>query len=72
MPTVRVDAEVYAAIQRRALPFESPNNAIRRILGLLPRGSKRGGTTGGTPDSNDTPDETGQAGSGYEPQGVEQ
>ena len=53
MPTVRVDAEVYAAIQRRALPFESPNNAIRRILGLLPRGRKRGGTTEGTPDSEE-------------------
>ncbi len=39
---VRVDAEVYAELQRRAVPVESPNNTIRRILGLPPQGRKQG------------------------------
>lgn len=35
MPTIRVDDEVYAALQRKGVPFvDSPNDVLRRELGL--------------------------------------
>ena len=34
-PTIRVDNEVYSALQARAVPFQdTPNSVIRRVLGL--------------------------------------
>ena len=35
MPTIRVDAQVYARLQREAKPFvDTPNSVLRRLLGL--------------------------------------
>ncbi|MYW05313.1 DUF4357 domain-containing protein [Streptomyces sp. SID3343] len=35
--TIRVDDEVYAALQRRAEPFvDTPNSTLRKLLGLTP------------------------------------
>jgi hypothetical protein len=36
--TIRIDPEVYRALQARAVPFETPNDVLRRLLGL---GSRR-------------------------------
>ena len=34
-PTVRIDDQVYEALQKRAVPFvDSPNDVLRRLLGL--------------------------------------
>lgn len=41
-PTVRVDNEVYVALQTRALAFvDTPNSVMRRVLGLDPEGEFR-------------------------------
>ena len=40
-PTIRVDDEVFAALQKRAQPFvDTPNSALRRLLGLNGRGKR--------------------------------
>jgi len=37
MPTIRVDSEVYSALQSQAIPFiDSPNSVLRRVLQLRP------------------------------------
>lgn len=33
---LRVDAEVYTVLARRASGFESPNSVLRRVFGLPP------------------------------------
>lgn len=39
-PTIRVDDEVYAALQAEAKPFiDTPNSVLRRKFGLAPEGS---------------------------------
>ena len=39
MPSIRIDQEVYSALQKQAEPFiDSPNSVLRRILGLEPGG----------------------------------
>lgn len=44
MPTIRVDEEVYEALQRRAKPFiDTPNSVLRRGLGLDPSEEETGG-----------------------------
>jgi len=44
MPTIRVDDEVYAWLQKQARPFEdTPNSVLRRVSGL--NGSGEAGTT---------------------------
>ena len=47
MPTVRVDDEVYAWLQRNARPFEdTPNSVLRRLAGIDSAGSKVKGAQG--------------------------
>jgi len=42
--TIRIDSEVWTKLQELAkdTPFISPNNIIRKMLGLEPTGRKRG------------------------------
>jgi hypothetical protein len=34
--TIRISADVFRALQRAALPGETPNRTIRRLLGIDP------------------------------------
>lgn len=35
LPTIRIDEDVWSALQRQAIPFEdTPNSVLRRVLGL--------------------------------------
>ncbi|MEU0472901.1 hypothetical protein ACFW5S_04920 [Streptomyces olivaceus] len=44
-PTIRVDKEVYEALQQRAEPFvDTPNSTLRRILGLPGKATPSGPT----------------------------
>ena len=48
MPTVRIDDEVWEALQKRAKPFvDTPNDVLRRMLGLDHGASASSGTAPG-------------------------
>lgn len=55
MPTIRVDPDVYAGLQKLAQPFvDSPSTVIRRLLeerGLLPRQADAGAPARRAPDA---------------------
>jgi hypothetical protein len=34
--SIRVDAAVFEQLERRAVPFETPNNVLRRLFGMPP------------------------------------
>lgn len=40
--TIRVDREIYEALSRKAVGFESPNKVLRRLLGLNGKGERKG------------------------------
>jgi Restriction Enzyme Adenine Methylase Associated len=53
-PTIRVDDEVYAELQKRAEPFvDTPNSTLRRVLGLPERATQSG--SGATAPSSAEP-----------------
>jgi hypothetical protein len=46
VPTIRIDDEVYAALQQRGVPFvDTPNDVLRRVLSLASRGPNDEATT---------------------------
>jgi hypothetical protein len=57
--TIRIDEDVYGALQAQAVPFvDTPNSVLRRLLGLAsseegPEGSEAPGFTTGTDDAGE-------------------
>ena len=48
---IRIDQEVWAELQRRAIPFkDNPNSVLRRLLGLTPMGLRETNDSGANSD----------------------